>query len=41
MLLEAYVLPVFFRRAAVVDAIVERGKRKEPSRVTSNRRSVN
>ncbi len=32
MVLEAYVLPVFFRRAAVVDAIVERGKRKEPPR---------
>ncbi len=37
MVLEAYVMPMLFRRAPLVDAIVERGKRKPPSRATSNR----
>jgi hypothetical protein len=37
MVLDAYVMPVFFRPAALVDTIVERGKRKPPSHASSNR----
>lgn len=37
MMLDAYVMPMFFRRAPLVNALVERGKRRPSSRESSNR----